>query len=135
MKISIVSITFLSLKADLRAAVHSALIPYALLKIYMLLQMRCCFFLPFLSSGSNIFPPEERSSTYQSAVKKLGSINSGEPCSSWGRGKKKKNHKTSSEHNYEHSTFFSPEILTKHCKLSVCTQSEELSALYYLNKL
>lgn len=39
--------------------------------------------IPDLSSGINMFPPEEWSSKWQSAVKKLGSISSGEPWSSW----------------------------------------------------
>lgn len=48
---------------------------YALQKFMML-----C--LPFLSSGSNIFPPEERCTPWQPSVKILVSINSWEPCSS-----------------------------------------------------
>lgn len=41
-------------------------------------------------SGTNILPEDDRSTICQSAVKKLVSINSGEPWSSWGKGKRKK---------------------------------------------
>lgn len=77
-----VNITLLSLKTDLGVAIPSALTPYTLLEIYMPLQKFLMLRLPFLSSGSNIFPPEGRCTPCQSAVKILGSINSEEPCSS-----------------------------------------------------
>lgn len=84
---SMVNITLLSLKTDFRVAIPSALIPYIFLEkytliLYILLEkymplpkiMMLC--LPFLSSGSSIFPPEEKCTPCQSAVKILSSINS-----------------------------------------------------------
>lgn len=74
-KICMDNTTLLSLKNDLGVAILSSLIPYTLVEIHITLQKFMMLCLPFLSSGSNIFPPEEKCTPWQSAVQILGSIN------------------------------------------------------------